>query len=196
MKPCLFPEELTREAYISAASQAAEAHARLSQTHANARRPHRAQAAAQKRPQAAGGHHRQEVVAGFLASADGQQERKMALGAGRRSESFRPSERLRKRSEFVRVQSQGRKVSTPHFLLFVLAGPAEGARLGVTVSRKVGGATERNRIKRLVREVFRRNKPMFPPHRDVVLVAKRMASNLDYAGVLDELRQALRKCSS
>ena len=120
----------------------------------------------------------------------------MAVGARRRSESFRPSERLRKRSEFLRVQGEGRKVSTPHFLLFVLSGPAEGARLGITVSKKVGGATERNRIKRLVREVFRRNKSLFPSHRDVVVVAKQAAGDLDYVGVLDELRQALRKCAA
>jgi len=120
----------------------------------------------------------------------------MAVGAARRSESFRPSERLRKRSEFLRVQSEGRKLGTPHFLVFVLRGSSPGPRLGITVSKKVGSATQRNRIKRLVREVFRRNKAIFPPQRDVVLVAKRTATDLDYVGVLDELRHALRKCTA
>src|SRR5438552_330969 len=109
---------------------------------------------------------------------------------GRRSESFRPSERLRKRSEFLRVQRQGRKLGTPNFLLFLLDGPGERARLGVTVSKKVGGAVQRNRIKRLVREVFRRNSSLFPAGKDLVVVAKRTALGLDYAGLLTELRQA------
>src|SRR5437764_13610453 len=102
---------------------------------------------------------------------------------GRRSESFRPSERLRKRSEFLRVQRQGRKLGTPHFLLFLLPGPGERPRLGITVSKKVGGAVERNRIKRLVREVFRRNQSVFPAGKDLVVVARRGAGGLDYAGL-------------
>jgi ribonuclease P protein component len=57
-------------------------------------------------------------------------------------------------------------------------------RLGVTVTRKVGRAHERNRIKRLVREVFRQERTALPPGYDMVWVAKRNALSF----TLEELR--------
>jgi ribonuclease P protein component len=99
-----------------------------------------------------------------------------------------------RRGEFVRVQQQGRRIHTAHFILLLLRAPARDAnpytRLGVTVGRRVGGAVQRNRIKRLVREVFRRNRPLFPPEYDVVLVGRPGAERLDYASVRNELVRA------
>src|SRR5687768_13196005 len=82
-------------------------------------------------------------------------------------ETFRKDERLRRRSEFLRAQREGRRFATEHFLFFVFDAAGEALRLGITVSRKVGGAVQRNRVKRLVREVYRRNKSLFPRARDV-----------------------------
>jgi ribonuclease P protein component len=101
---------------------------------------------------------------------------------------FPRSARLLRRSDFVRVQSKGRRVHTPHFV--VLLVPNVGQRLGVTVGRRVGGATQRNRVKRLVREVFRRNRELFPPDCDIVLVARPGAERLDYATVKCEVAGA------
>lgn len=71
------------------------------------------------------------------------------------------------------------------------ATPAH-ARLGITVTRKVGNAVRRNRIKRVVREVFRRNRQAFPAA-DLVFVAKRDAgADLGYDQVLREVRGAER----
>jgi len=110
----------------------------------------------------------------------------------RGAEAFPRAHRLLRRSEFVRVQQQGQRVHTAHFILLVLRAPGRGpvTRLGVTVGRRVGGAVQRNRIKRLVREVFRRNRVLFPVGCDVVLVARPGAERLDYASVRGELVRA------
>lgn len=98
------------------------------------------------------------------------------------------SERLRKRAGFLAVQGRGRKLHTDSFLVFVLPQREPRAtRLGVTVSKKVGGAVERNRVKRLVREAFRRRKMLFPQGLDVVFVAKKHAVGTGYQGVVREI---------
>lgn len=97
-------------------------------------------------------------------------------------------ERLRKRPDYLRVQASGRKLQTPSFLVFVSRTPSSGpTRFGVTVTRKIGGAVVRNRIKRLVREVVRVHKMWFPPGRELVFVAKRGAAALCYHDLEREL---------
>jgi ribonuclease P protein component len=71
----------------------------------------------------------------------------------------------------------------------VLPGP-EGPRLGVTVSKKVAPAVQRNRIRRVAREVFRRNRNLFPDSGDVVMIARSGAATLDYRAVRDEVEGA------
>jgi ribonuclease P protein component len=64
------------------------------------------------------------------------------------------------------------------------------ARLGLTVSQKVGGAVRRNRVKRLLREVFRRERGLFPRGAEVVVIAKAGTLIDGFAAVRDELAQA------
>lgn len=96
--------------------------------------------------------------------------------------------RLRKRAEYLEVQSRGRRVHTPHFIL--LLQPGERQALGVTVTRKIAGAVGRNRVKRLWREVFRLNRELFPPGCALVAVARAGAAGLDYAAVAAEVASA------
>ncbi len=104
-------------------------------------------------------------------------------------------ERVRRRREFVAIQGQGKKLHTDSFLVFVLPRKqAEApARLGITVSKKVGGAVTRNRVKRLVREAFRRQKTLFPHGVDVVFVAKRAAVDVEFEQVSREIERLCRK---
>lgn len=85
---------------------------------------------------------------------------------------LRKRERLRKRREFLAVQRSGKRYHADLFVLIWAPGPAPWTRLGVTASRRVGGAVARNRAKRLIREAFRRNKPSLPPATDLVIIAK------------------------
>ncbi len=69
------------------------------------------------------------------------------------------------------------------------------ARLGVTVSRHVGGAVVRNRIKRRVREIFRLHPAWFSTGLDYVLVARPGARTLDYGGLTDEIQRLCKRGS-
>jgi ribonuclease P protein component len=109
------------------------------------------------------------------------------------TQRFRSVDRLKKRYEFRRVQLSGRRIHTPHFLVVVQANALPNTRLGITVTKKVGTAVERNRIKRVVREVFRRNRFLFPASHDVVFIAKREAKGITYQTLLAELQRAARK---
>jgi ribonuclease P protein component len=106
----------------------------------------------------------------------------------RTGEHFPRAARLLRRGDFVRVQERGRRVHTPHFVILLLLSASQ--RLGVTVGRRVGGAVRRNRVKRLIREVYRRNRELFPSDCDVVLVARPGSDGLDYASVHAELVRA------
>jgi ribonuclease P protein component len=99
-----------------------------------------------------------------------------APGAGRR-----PSRaRLSRSADFDRVFRQGRSHAGRDLVLYVFprAGDDGGPRLGLSVSRKVGGAVERNRIKRLIREAFARESVRLPAETDAVVVARRGARQL------------------
>ena len=91
--------------------------------------------------------------------------------------------RLRKRREYTAVQNNGARVHGSHFIA-VVARPAAGApsgRAGITVSRRVGNAVLRNRVKRLVREALR-HEPWVGC--DVVIIAKRSVASLDGAAMV------------
>jgi ribonuclease P protein component len=63
--------------------------------------------------------------------------------------------------------------------------------MGITVSRKVAGAVGRNRIKRLLREAFRRNRALWPEGWEIVIVARRECVTATFAEIEEQLRRAL-----
>jgi ribonuclease P protein component len=87
--------------------------------------------------------------------------------------------RLSRSAEFERVYRHGSSTGNRHLVLYAFPNPsAQGPRLGLSVSRKVGGAVERNRIKRLLREAFARLELELDPGQDLVVVARPSALEL------------------
>lgn len=92
--------------------------------------------------------------------------------------SFPKAVRLRRRREFLAVQDGGKSVQVSAACLLALALPngTAAARLGLTVSTKVGNAVTRNRIRRQLREWFRTHIEELPKGHDVVIIARSSAA--------------------
>lgn len=105
--------------------------------------------------------------------------------------------RLRRRPEFVAVQSTGRKVHGKHYLAMVVvaAGGRGPGRVGITVTKRIGNAVTRNRIKRRTREWLRRN-GWVPAGRDVVFVAKESAATSTSVDLGQDLARMVARIAS
>jgi ribonuclease P protein component len=104
---------------------------------------------------------------------------------------FRPAEHVRKRADFELIYKTGFKRSGRLMTMFTRERGAGPARLGIAATRKMGDAVERNRAKRLVRELFRHHKPGVAI--DIVVVPRREMLDAPYDRIETEYRSLLAK---
>ncbi len=110
------------------------------------------------------------------------------LRPGPRDERLRREERLRRRADYQRCYRFGRRRHAAHLVLHFIDNSLGHPRLGITASRKVGKAVARQRLKRRIREVYRRwARRARLPARDLVIHLKPGVGELDF----DELRLEL-----
>jgi ribonuclease P protein component len=102
---------------------------------------------------------------------------------------------LHRSAEFLRLQRRGVRYQSPHFVLYLgkLQDDPDRARLGVTVSRRIGNAVVRNRVKRRIRESFRLElRAMIPAGVSIVVIARAGAGSLASTSIRSELSASLR----
>ena len=113
----------------------------------------------------------------------------------RMSLRFLKSQHLRKSADFRHLYEQGRRAGDDHLLVFALPNDSTLARIGVSVSRRHGGAVVRNRRRRLLREAFRLTQHQLPTGVDFVLVP-RQRSDSTLADFQHSLRKLAQKLAS
>ncbi len=105
--------------------------------------------------------------------------------------SFPKELKIRTNSEYEEIFGKSKRLSTEHFNILCAPNSLGYPRLGLVVGKKaVPGAVERNRIKRVLREVFRLNKSLFGSM-DVVFVARKGSEKLDYSLAKTEIEKTV-----
>ena len=106
--------------------------------------------------------------------------------------SFPKQNRLLKRHEFKATLDSKFKVVTPYIVVLAKETDCERMRMGLIVSRKVGIAVVRNKVKRLLRESFRSTSDR-SSNMDIVVIARHRAANADLGAIQDSLQFAMEK---
>ena len=99
---------------------------------------------------------------------------------------------LKKNSDFRRLYKRGRSVASKDLVLYVRRGRRGLNRIGITVTTKLGGAVQRNRVRRRIREIYRLNESRFNVGLDIVVVARVRSRYATYA----ELEKSFFECAS
>ena len=110
-----------------------------------------------------------------------------------RSFTFSKADRILKRPDFIHLSKYGIKIQNKNFVAVFQKGGIDRPRIGITVSKRVGGAVTRNRLKRLVREFFRLHKHLFTGYLDINIIAKKTASQRPSKEIYASLQDILDK---
>ena len=101
--------------------------------------------------------------------------------------------KIRKNSEYKRIFSRARWISGKWITIHYLTGEGKQSRWGIVVSKKIGGAVVRNRIRRQIREICRVLDPFLVRKLDLVIVARRGIQKINYWDLLKDAEQVCRK---
>lgn len=107
--------------------------------------------------------------------------------------TFPRGERLTRRRDFEAVYEHGRKRVGPAFVCYVARRQGQGRKIGFAVSRKIGGAVVRNRIKRYLREFYRTHRSRLQDDVHLVIVARPVSAELSYRECAEAMQQLLRE---
>ena len=127
-------------------------------------------------------------------SASPADDSRTAPPAGLPGLKFPRQRRIRKRPEFNTVFDRGQRIHGRFFTFLLLPTTITRSRLGIVASRKIGGAVQRNRAKRLIREMFRTEVRLAsPPAIDLVVIPRRELVEAEFATAAQDFRNTLRR---
>lgn len=106
---------------------------------------------------------------------------------------MRRAHRLRANEDFRRVRRTGRSWAHPLLVLYAAPGTTPDTRIGISVSKRVGGAAVRNKVKRRIREAARDRVAGLEPGWDVVFIARKPASAAEYGDIEEAVRVLLAR---
>jgi ribonuclease P protein component len=101
-------------------------------------------------------------------------------------------QRIKKNKEFQRIFKKGKSFANRQFIVYVLKSDQPEFRLGLSVSKKVGNAVTRNRIKRFIRQAFLENQTLLMQNADYVIIARPQSADLDYHESKKSLEHVLK----
>lgn len=99
---------------------------------------------------------------------------------------------LKTPSDFSKVYKQGKSYADRNLVLYVRPNQLESSRLGLSISKKVGNAVKRNRVRRLIKEVYRATRS-FEKHYDFIIIARVRSSEAGYKEINKSMRYLFRK---
>jgi len=118
----------------------------------------------------------------------------VARRAGGSSPGFPRHRRIRKRREFSSVFDSGQRIHGRFFTFLLLQTTLDRSRLGIVASRKIGGAVQRNRAKRLIREMFRTEVRLSSTGAiDLVVIPRRELLDAEFQAALQDFRNTVRR---
>ncbi|UUZ91306.1 ribonuclease P protein component [Paenibacillus sp. P25] len=104
--------------------------------------------------------------------------------------------RLTKREYFDKVYRRGKSAANHQFVLYYMVQPQQQSfRLGVSVSKKLGNAVVRNRIRRMLKEIVRLNASRIPGGYDLILIARKPAAEMAYHEMEKSVLHVLKRAS-
>lgn len=104
--------------------------------------------------------------------------------------------RIKKNEDFQTVFKNGKSIANRQFVIYMLQNPEEREfRIGLSVSKKIGNAVTRNRIKRLIRQVFLEEKHRIKSGKEFIIIARKPAADMGYSEVKNSLDHLFRKAN-
>jgi ribonuclease P protein component len=107
-------------------------------------------------------------------------------------ENFTPQERIRKKKDFLHLYKKGKRYRGKYFILIYLSNELTFSRVAVVASKKLGNAVQRNRTKRWLRTLFRRNKELLEKPFDMIFIPRKEIHEAKWQNLTEEYQAALK----